>query len=99
MSTGLQQHDRHPSNGCLHFSCSLPSLSKEWVEKLERAALQEKSLQAAWEKHYKDKMSYDEFHMRRYLTLAVQCNEMDETYARELIAKHKANTDCTTKKD
>jgi len=22
MSTGLQQHDRQPTNGCLHFSCS-----------------------------------------------------------------------------
>ena len=23
MSTGLDQHDRQPSNGCLHFSCSV----------------------------------------------------------------------------
>ena len=76
----------------LHPPCSLPSLSKAWVEELERAALQEKSLRAVWERHYKNKMSYDEFHMRRHLTLAVQRNEMDETYARELIAKHKANS-------
>ena len=69
---------------------SLPALSKEWVEALERAALQGRALRRIWERDYKDKMTYREFHMRMYLTHAVQRNEMDEGYARELIAKHKA---------
>lgn len=69
---------------------SLPALSKEWIEKLERAALQENALRRIWESDYKDQMTYREFRIRRSLTLAVQRNEMGEGYARELIAKHKA---------
>jgi len=30
MSTGLQQHDRQPSNGCLHFLCS-PLVFQDYV--------------------------------------------------------------------
>lgn len=85
--------DSKRKGGCSAVAGSLSSLSKAWVKKLERAALQEESLRTVWEKHYKHKMTYDEFHMRRHLTLAVQRNEMDETYARELIAKHKANAE------
>lgn len=27
MSTGLQQHGRQPTNGCLHFSCSVSGVA------------------------------------------------------------------------
>lgn len=69
---------------------SLPALSPAWIEALERAALMEKSLRMAYERHYRDKMDYHEFRMRRDLQLAVNRGEMDPGYARQLIEQWKA---------
>jgi len=46
MSAGLQQHDRQPPNGCLHFSCS-GQLELEITELNERLIDRQETLMAA----------------------------------------------------
>jgi len=46
MSAGLQQHDRQPPNGCLHFSCS-GQLEREITELNERLIDRQETLMAA----------------------------------------------------
>jgi len=68
----------------------LPEVPTGWNDALERAALRLKSEMADWEKHFKDRMSFDEYKLRQWLNEQLSEGRMDTPFAFDLIKKYRS---------
>ncbi len=66
---------------------NLPELSKDWLEALERAKIQERGRRLIYERHYASKMSYERFVYIQLLEQDVMWYRIDVEYARKLLKK------------
>ena len=70
----------------------LPKVNLKFEAALLKAAAEGRALRTLWERHYEHRMTYDEFHMRRDLTLEVREGRMIPARARECLETYKQRT-------
>jgi len=85
-------------SGCRQQACSLlPSVDPRFYAALERAALREQWARKDWERHFAQRMSYDEYRYIGFLTAEVAMGRIGEDRARDDLKRYrKANDEMTT---
>jgi hypothetical protein len=67
----------------------LPQLSDPWIATVSRGAVRERWRRSDWERHFKHRMSYDEYHYIGLLQTAVFRREIGPEYAVDALAEYR----------